>query len=151
MIYFFDTSALVKRYHQEKGTVYVDEIFEGIVEGKAEAFISSLTLLEVTSAFKRKQKGNMISESDFYDLIKTCFDEIIEHFTIVPANEDIINDSIENVLKYSLKTLDSIQFQTVKEVKEMLDDDITVVTSDKELMTAFEEGEYEGVNPEEKV
>ena len=136
---------------RKKGTEYVDKIFEEIVKKEDEAFISSLSLLEITSAFKRKQKGNIISEREFYDLIKTCFDEIIGHFTIVTADEETINNSIENVLKYSLKTLDSIQYQTVREVEKILDDNITVITSDEELLGAFEEGGYEGVNPEEKV
>ena len=149
MIYFFDTSALVKRYHQEQGTEFVDHIFKKIDDNKAEAFISSLTLLELTSAFKRKQKGNMISEKEFYDLMKTAFDEIIGSFTIVPTTEEIINDSIENVLKYALKTLDAVQYQTVKEVEEILGDKITVITSDKELLSAFESGGYMVEDPEE--
>ena len=40
MIYFFDTSALVKRYHEEKGTKFVDDLFNEIKNNKNEAFIS---------------------------------------------------------------------------------------------------------------
>ncbi len=150
MVYFFDTSALVKRYHEEKGTRVVDEVFEEIKDGKEEAFVSSLTLLEITSAFKRKQKGNIIDEKEFKDALKTAFDELTECFTIIPVSEETINDSIMNVVEYSLKSLDSIQYQTVKDVDGMLEDDIVVLTSDRELLDAFEKGGFKGFDPEEK-
>lgn len=105
MIYFFDTSALVKRYHEEKGTKFVDGVFEELVNTKKEAFISSLSLLEITSAFKRKQKGNIITQDEFQNALKTSFEEIKEKLTIVPVTEETINESIMNVTEYALKPL----------------------------------------------
>lgn len=151
MIYFFDTSALVKRYHEEKGTKFVDGVFEELVNTKKEAFISSLSLLEITSAFKRKQKGNIITQDEFQNALKTSFEEIKEKLTIVPVTEETINESIMNVTEYALKTLDSIQYQTVKEVDRVLEEEIVVLTSDNELLEAFEKGGFRGINPEEKV
>jgi len=151
MIYFFDTSALVKRYHEEKGTKFVDSVFEELVNTKKEAFISSLSLLEITSAFKRKQKGNIITQDEFQNALKTSFEEITEKLTIVPVTEETINESIMNVTEYALKTLDSIQYQTVKEVDRILEEEIVVLTSDNELLEAFEKGGFRGINPEEKV
>lgn len=150
MVYFFDTSALVKRYHEEKGTEFVDELFEDVKGKEEEAFVSSLTLLEMTSAFKRKQKGNIIDEKEFDDILKTSFRELKEYFTIVPVTEETINESIFNVTEYALKSLDSIHYQTVKEVEEMVEEDIIVITSDKELFDAFVEGGYESIDPEKK-
>jgi len=45
--YFLDTSALVKRYHQEVGTDIIDKIFGE--EGKV-LFISDLSIIEFHSA-----------------------------------------------------------------------------------------------------
>ena len=59
--YFFDTSALVKRYHVEEGSEKVDEIFndtEGIFA------IVSITIAEFTSVFARKLKEGIITEDD---------------------------------------------------------------------------------------
>ncbi|MFO7991120.1 MAG: type II toxin-antitoxin system VapC family toxin [Thermoplasmata archaeon] len=148
MIYFFDTSALVKRYHKEKGTEFVDSMFEEIVNTEKEAFISSLSLLELTSALKRKQKGNIITKEEFQDALKTSFEEIDEIFTIIPVTEDTINESILVVTEFALKTLDSIQYQIVKEVGEILQDEIVVLTSDNELLEAFEKGGFKGIDPE---
>ena len=47
MKYFFcDTSAIVKRYHEEKGTDYIDRLFEG----GDKIVISVLTIIETVSA-----------------------------------------------------------------------------------------------------
>ncbi len=48
--FFFDTSALFKRYQIEKGTLKVNEIFN---DNNAQFFISGMTIVEVISNLKR--------------------------------------------------------------------------------------------------
>jgi predicted nucleic acid-binding protein len=64
--YFLDTSALVKRYHQEVGTDIIDEIFEE--EGKV-LFISDLSIIEFHSAIALKVRTREISRDAFFHLI----------------------------------------------------------------------------------
>jgi PIN domain nuclease of toxin-antitoxin system len=47
---FLDTSALFKRYQVENGTEAVNELIE---KGAGNLFISSLTIVEITSNLKR--------------------------------------------------------------------------------------------------
>lgn len=54
--YFFDTSALVKRYYEESGTDAVDSIID---DGGA-IVITSLSVIEAVSAFRRKQNTDDI-------------------------------------------------------------------------------------------
>lgn len=58
-IYYFDTSALVKRYHFEEGTAQLDAIFG---EPDATFIIASITIAELTSAIARKHAEGEISE-----------------------------------------------------------------------------------------
>lgn len=51
--YFLDTSALVKRYHSEKGTDRIDKIFS---QDDRAIVISSISLTEMVSAFNRKKE-----------------------------------------------------------------------------------------------
>jgi predicted nucleic acid-binding protein len=46
--YFFDTSALVKYHHEEKGSQAVNDLWEA---AEAHLFISRLSVLELISAF----------------------------------------------------------------------------------------------------
>lgn len=55
---FFDTSALVKRYYREQGTDTVDDIIE---DEKTDIVITTLSVVEIASAFRRKHNRNEIS------------------------------------------------------------------------------------------
>lgn len=57
---FFDTSALVKRYAEEEGTTVVDELIE---QRDETVVITSLAVVEMTSAFRRKYNRDEITEA----------------------------------------------------------------------------------------
>jgi uncharacterized protein len=56
--YFFDSSALVKRYHPEVGTADVNRLFS---EQHSRHFIARLAVAEVQSALVRKVREGLIS------------------------------------------------------------------------------------------
>ena len=60
-IYFFDTSALFKRYHREPGTEAVDAAFAV----PAVRIASDLALIELASAFARRVRMQEITAEDF--------------------------------------------------------------------------------------
>src|SRR3954451_10568669 len=60
--YFFDTSALVKHYHPEAGTVAVDRI---INNPDAELLIARLTLVETISVFAIKVRTGEFDAAQF--------------------------------------------------------------------------------------
>jgi uncharacterized protein with PIN domain len=70
---FFDTSALVKRYHREAGTDVVDAAFAG--KGAAK-MISDISVIECYSAFAKKVRTREISEEDFGATIKELAEDI---------------------------------------------------------------------------
>ena len=71
--YFLDTSALVKRYHQEVGTDIIDKIFGE--EGKV-LFISDLSIIEFHSAIALKVRTREISRDVFFHLIGLFSNEL---------------------------------------------------------------------------
>ncbi len=58
-IAFLDTSALVKRYHEEEYSDLVNKIFEEYV-----VVISELSLVEFTSAINKKASEGVISKEE---------------------------------------------------------------------------------------
>jgi uncharacterized protein with PIN domain len=64
---FFDTSALVKRYHREVGTDVVDAAF---ASKDVTRMISDMTAIECYSAFAKKVRTGEITEEDFRETIK---------------------------------------------------------------------------------
>jgi predicted nucleic acid-binding protein len=65
--YFFDTSALVKRYHPEARTLEVDRLWN---DPSSILFASRLAALEMISAFAGKVRAGTITNADFAALTR---------------------------------------------------------------------------------
>ena len=94
--FFFDTSALVKRYYSEKGTGAVDEIIE---TDQNRVVISSLSIIETVSAFRRKHNRSELSEEAMNGLLSSFFQEALEEFLILPLEESILQFSFKLILE----------------------------------------------------
>jgi predicted nucleic acid-binding protein len=139
MIFFFDTSALIKRYVLEIGSNKVDELFE-IAEN---IIVSSVTKIEAHSTLKRLLAANLISEAD-YETVKSNLDYDFKYFTVVSLNEEIEKESIRQIEKHQLKTLDSIQLASVLYRKI----DISgFIVSDVKLKNAAEVEDIQVIDP----
>ena len=140
--YFFDTSALVKRYHAEKGTEVIDNIFS---EDDKAAVISSICITEIVSALNRKKEDGFISKSDLDAALSRFFQDAIKEFLILELDDGHIKDSIALVLKWNLRTLDALQLAVaiaLKEVKPIF------VCADKKLVSIAEKEGLVSINPE---
>lgn len=104
--YFFDSSALIKRYHTEIGTEKVDNI---LAQQDVEFIISSLALSEVTSALNRKKNEGNIKSDLFREILIEFYKEILKKFTIISLDDSLLPNSIELILNRKLRTLDSLQ------------------------------------------
>ncbi|MEM3505978.1 MAG: type II toxin-antitoxin system VapC family toxin [Archaeoglobaceae archaeon] len=109
---FLDTSALVKRYHKESGSEIIDEIFEKFVIA-----ISELSIVELVSALNRKLAESMISGDDLRIALSKFYEDLSD-FLILKFDSQVVNMAVEAVLKYSLKTLDSLQIAFALKLKE---------------------------------
>jgi predicted nucleic acid-binding protein len=139
MIYFFDTSALIKRYVQEKGSNIVDNL----MESADEIFISAITRIESISAARRLLEERSLSKSDF-SVFKDNLASDFPFFTVVDFSEYIENKAIELIEKHQIKTLDAIQLACCLAVKEDIDH---LVTSDVKLERTASEVGIDIINP----
>ena len=109
--WFFDSSALAKRYHPEPGTERVDEIISG---ARNRICISRLTLIEMRSVFAIKARAGAIASADT-QLFAARFQEDIalgrfDVFTIGEREFARAEDLLErHALDRRLRSLDAIQ------------------------------------------
>lgn len=61
-VYFFDSSALVKRFARETGTAWVINLFKPASGNRI--YIARITYVEVVSAIVRRVKGNSLRPFD---------------------------------------------------------------------------------------
>ena len=139
---YFDTSALVKRYYEEPGTEAVD----ALIEGDDTVVISSLSVVETVSAFRRKYNRTGISESRVNDLLSAFFEEALTKFVIVPMAESVLQLAFTLVLGGDLRTLDSLQLSTALGL-DTDDELLRFVTADAELAAVAEANGLPVSNP----
>jgi len=116
--YFFDTSAVVKRYHREDGSEFIDKLF---AEADAEFVISDISIIEFYSALSLKVRVGEIDEENFMSLKKLLSQDIKGGLYKVAefANTEKLESTkllLKYAKKYSLKTLDAIQLAVAKSV-----------------------------------
>ena len=140
--YFIDTSALVKRYHSEKGTIEIDKIFSE--EDKA-IVISSICITEMVSAMNRKKEEKIISKGDLDVALSRFFQDAIKEFLILELDDGHIKDSVALVLKHGLRTLDALQLAVAVGLKET---EPIFVCADKKLVSVAEKEGLKAINPE---
>ncbi|WP_458208679.1 type II toxin-antitoxin system VapC family toxin [Haladaptatus sp. NG-SE-30] len=141
--YFFDTSALVKRYYDEQGTDVVDTIVE---PAENNILITSLAVIETVSAFRRKQNRDSISRKEVDSLLAAFFDEALADFQIVPLDEQLFDYAFELILEDNLRTLDSLQLSAARALATNVEG-LTFVCADKKLVDVAQSKELPAINP----
>jgi predicted nucleic acid-binding protein len=132
--YFFDSSALAKRYHPEIGTAKIMSIF---AEPDCEVRISRLTFVELQSVFAMKVRSGFINRTEAGQqrarLVVDVAEGGIEEYGVTPehfaAAEALI---VTHGFSARLRTLDAIQLAVALDLsKQNLVDHFVV--SDKAL------------------
>jgi predicted nucleic acid-binding protein len=108
---FFDTSALVKRYHTEDGTLEVRRL---LAEVGTDHIISRLALVEMLSGFARKVRTGTFPSTVFARLRSQFLidikQKVVRPVRIVNADYRLAGELIgKHGMSRQLRTLDAIQ------------------------------------------
>jgi uncharacterized protein len=79
--YFFDTSALVKRYVNETGSAWVDDLTD--VAAGNDIYILRMTEIEVTSAVTRRRRGGTLSVTDAATVLAQFRQDLANEYHVV--------------------------------------------------------------------
>lgn len=84
----------------------MDELIEA---EDSEVVITSLSVVEIASALRRKQNRDEITSGDVDRLLSSFFEEALAEFVILPMDESFSETALDLVLQSNLRTLDSLQ------------------------------------------
>ncbi|TDA67734.1 MAG: PIN domain-containing protein [Clostridia bacterium] len=114
--FFFDTSALFKRYRWEEGS----NVVAGILQQDAVFYISAITLCEVISNLRRlADVDGLISPQEFEVLRATFLGDVGERlFEVIEVTADIILTATDLASQKYIAPLDAIQIATALSVPE---------------------------------
>lgn len=146
---FFDTSALVKRYHREVGTDVVDIAFanKGMVK-----VISDISVVECYSAFAKKVRTGEVTVEDFRETIREIAEDVrsgvIELAFFGDSEKKEAAVLIEkHGLSRNLRTLDAMQLAVMKRLGSQ---GIThVYCADRPFAALVKEEGFSVIDPEE--
>lgn len=141
MIFFFDTSALIKRYIAETGSERVDDLFKAA----SQIIISPITKIEIYSTIYRLKSKNAISEED-YSRLNEEIQYDFRYFKVLSFNQEIELQSIYLIERHQLKTLDSIQLASCISQRDFV---ASFIVSDKRLKQAAENEKLDFIDPTE--
>ena len=109
---FIESSALAKRYIQERGS----EKVASLLAEASEVGISLIVPPEIVSALTRLRRQGAISASD-YSLAKSTLFEDVEDMTVCSISVLVAKRAIALLEKHSLRTLDALHLACALEWK----------------------------------
>jgi len=154
MIYvYLDPSALVKRYHQERGTKLVNRLFEELRSSPAGCIgITSVwSIAESVAVLNRARNELGIPEEEWNRLLATLTSEI-QSLHFLGITDERVLWSIPYALSHNLNSSDALHLKTLLDVKQALErtrDRVLLVASDKRFLRAAQAEGILTFNPEE--
>ena len=150
--FFFDASALAKRYIAEIGSDAVDLIFNKTAPARTCCLL--LGVGETTSILVRARNGGKLSPPEFQKQIATFHSEIVnnDEFLKFDAERAEIYESFELIEKFSINATDAIVLRialTFKATAEEIGQALVLVCSDKRLIRAAEKSGITVCDPEQ--
>lgn len=144
MILFFETSALVKFFHNEEGT---DAVTELLNSQENKIWVSELVRLEFVSALHRRFRNKEIDEKILNEAIEG-FEAEITRFNMEPLGHVIVREA-EDLLKrygkeHGLRTLDALHLGCFSLISE---NDWLFVSTDENLCKVSEHIGAKVINP----
>lgn len=148
MIFFFDTSALIKRYLHEKGSARVRRLLQ---TGGAIFYQTFLTPVEMTSAFYRQNRDGQISIEELSLLLRSYAFHSHGEYLLVPYSESLPDLAVTLVSRHPLRAQDAIQLASALNLRNALppgSPPFIFLSADDRLVSTAREEHLQVENPE---
>lgn len=144
VVYFFDSSALVKQYVDEPGSEWVRRVLAQFPP----TAIAEITIVEVVALARRWRMGEI--SADEYRFARHVFLEDIRWVRVVSARRSTIERATDLIDHHPLRAYDALQLATALELAGTLEAEgfsLTFVSADARLCAAAEQEGLTAVNP----
>ena len=146
--YFFDSSALVKRFAQEQGSTFVLSLLRP--SAKNRLYSARITEVEVCAALARRRKANTINAAQAAKGVRRLRHDLPRRFTQVAISESVLVEASRLAETLALRGYDAVQLASAMAAnnERVLNglSPLTMVSSDVELNDA---ARAEGFNVED--
>lgn len=137
MIAYFDTSALIKFYIDEKDS----DLVKKTLKDSEVIFTSKIAYVEMFSVFSRIKKDQAITENDYRKMLKSFIIDW-ESYAVIDITDRTLNITSQLFEFYPLRSLDALHLGSALLIQKEIDDDITFVCFDNRLWKAAKEENF---------
>lgn len=147
--FFFDSSAIVKRYVSEKGSNFVDSLTD--TKSGNIILLARITRVEVAAALARRHKGKSITSKDLQTALAAFQHDLTNSYFTVEITSALLSSAMTLAVKYALRGYDAVQLAASLEANnEALANGLpplTLVSADTELNTVAQTEGFNVENP----
>ena len=141
--FVFDSSALVKRYLDERGSDWVRRTL--LPSSAHTVFVAQTTPVELIAAITRRQRGGALTAADADNVISDMLYDFAVQYRVVGLTHAVVQRAMELARLHGLRGYDAIQLGTAAFTNsyrfEQQTETMVLVSSDDELNhAATEEG-----------
>lgn len=140
-VYYIDTSALVKRYHVEPGSLRIDELFG---EPASTFLTANIALTEITSAPDRKAQEGILTQDALATVLAAVARDLLEEFWLIEVERVHILRSQELILRHHLRTLDASHLAVLLSLQDLAP---ILVCADQRLSEAARQERFVVLDP----
>ena len=148
-IYYFDTSAIAKRYVQEIGSNWVQAVVDPM--NNPILFVSRITWVELLSAITRLQREQKLTQTNMNEIVRAMQYDFEKQYRIVESTQAVIREAGQLVQQHPLRTYDAIQLASASQVYPLTQQlpslGFTFVSADNRLVTVAQSLNWQVVNP----
>lgn len=113
-LYFFDSSALVKRYANETGTIWILSLLHPAAGHRL--YIARITGVEVVSSITRREHAGSLSQQDAAMALTHFHRAFIHSYNLVEISESLISEAMSLAQTYALRGYDAVQLAAALEL-----------------------------------
>lgn len=132
--FYLDTSALVKLYIEEEGTVRVTALAAD--RDDVQVVILNITLIEARSAFRRRQREGDISGADADRLLEQMEKDAAASFLLQPSTSGVMEEAARLIDRHPLRAYDALQLAGCLMARHDVPGPVTFVCADTRLCEA---------------
>jgi uncharacterized protein len=137
--YFFDSSALVKRYVMETGIAGVRRLTRR--SPSTVIYIAHITAVEVTCAVARRRKGTPpLTPRRASSILHRFRQHLAARYTVIEVTPDLLDEAMRLGNAHSLRAYDAVQLAVALEVHRSHQADgfapVTLISADRDLNAA---------------
>jgi len=112
--YFFDSSALVKRYVSESGSDWVLQLTEPVAENQI--YVASITVVEVASALTRQAKAGHLNPADAAAALAQVRLDFANEYLSIELLFPVLQRAVALAEQYALRGYDAVQLAAALEI-----------------------------------